>query len=255
LKKCGTLLNGKYGLEHIGGWHSHHRLALAQPSSGDVNTMRNALRDNNIPFFLISICNIGDNSRVTINGFLFSKKYDRDYLSCKWEVLEGISPVRESLQKNDSNLFITPGSKKVPIEVVNSSETNVSSKSEKTEKPKLPTDSYWTTKEGKEYLKMVYEKLKQRDDLSNVELLQLSDQRIAVSFERGRGIYEIRFPNDFPTTAPEVIEKVAADGDGIIPVSLKRMFRANKRREDTVQEFIHSLDILEKNSIILIRFS
>ena len=25
LKKCGNFLNSRFGLEHIGGWHSHHK--------------------------------------------------------------------------------------------------------------------------------------------------------------------------------------------------------------------------------------
>lgn len=254
LKKCGILLNGKFGLEHIGGWHSHHRLSLAQPSSGDVNTMRNALRDNNLPNFLISICNIGNKANVTINGFLFSKKYENDYVPCQWEVLKGTSPIRESLQKSNSDIFITPGSQETPIEVINPKEERPSTKNRDVEKPELPDDSYWTKKEGREYLKMVFEKLKNKEALSNVELLQLPDNRIAISFDHNKGSYEIRFPNDFPKNPPEVIEKMPVDGDGIIPESIKKMFRPSKKRENNIQQFIHSLDIVEKNTLFLIKF-
>src|ERR1035437_2290375 len=112
LKECGKFLNGKYGLEHIGGWHSHHRLALAHPSGGDVNTMRNALRNGNIERFLISICNIESESDVTINGFLFSRENPKDYNFCKWHILDEKSPIRETINKSNTNLFISPEAKR-----------------------------------------------------------------------------------------------------------------------------------------------
>src|SRR5262245_50845720 len=35
LRECGFLLNNRFALEHIGAWHSHHAMELAEPSPGD----------------------------------------------------------------------------------------------------------------------------------------------------------------------------------------------------------------------------
>ncbi len=254
LKKCGNLLNGKYGLEHIGGWHSHHRLSLAHPSGGDVGTMRNFFRDTNHFNFLISISNIERDSQVKINGFLFSRDNPNDYSTCDWKVYDGLSPVRENILRTDADLFIMPETKKASVSVGNDIEQSHNQKTEKVEKPDLPSDSYWSTPEGAKYLKKTFEQLKTRKDLDNIDLKQLSDKRIAISFKHKGGTYEIRFPNDFPKNAPEVIEKMPVDNDGIIAESIKKMFRPSKNRAVIVQKFIHSLDILDKDSVITITY-
>jgi hypothetical protein len=229
LKRCGTFLNSKYGLEHIGGWHSHHRLGLTKPSSGDVNTMRNALHDQNLPNFLISICNIDGNSTVSIKGYLFSKGNPNDYTPCNWNILEGISPLRDSLLREDSNLFVSPKTKRAPdqIEII---DLNNNLKNEiEVEKPELALDSYWTKPEGRTYLKNAYEKLKARTDISNVEILQLADKRIALSFYHDGDGYEIQFPEDFPKSDPEVVEK-KLDGDNeSIPEKDKKKKKSKKK--------------------------
>lgn len=254
LKKCGSFLNNKFGLEHIGAWHSHHKLSLSHPSSGDINTMRNALRGNNLPRFLISICNMS-RSDVSIGGFLFIQDDSVDYTTCDWEILDDTSPIRESIKKFDTDLFVFPETRNASINLRQKDSTEDRLKEQVVEKPELSEDSYWTRKEGQVYLKKVFEKLKDRDDLSKVEILQLADKRIAISFEYNKAIYEIIFPDDFPRSAPEVIEKLSSDEDGIIPVSLKKMFQPTKQRESIIQKFIHSLKILDRDAEIIIKFS
>ena len=255
LKECGLILNGKYGLEHIGAWHSHHHLSLAHPSSGDVNTMRNALRDGKIPQFLISICNINNDSDVSINGFLFSNNFNQDYIKCNWKILEGISSIRESISKNYSKVFIMPevntnssgkvrySNNELPKEELN-----------KHNKPVFDNNSYWLKDEGREYLKMVYEKLMKREDLTNVELLQLADSRIVISFRFNNGVYEIIFPNNFPIDPPEVIERIPVEDD-LISDSIRKLFKSSRKRDYYIQKFIKSLNILDKNSVVIVKHS
>lgn len=40
LQSVGDILNSDYGLQHIGEWHSHHRLGLDHPSGHDAQTIR-----------------------------------------------------------------------------------------------------------------------------------------------------------------------------------------------------------------------
>ena len=44
LVKVGNLLRNRYGLHHIGEWHSHHRLGLAKPSGHDSDNMTSVIR-------------------------------------------------------------------------------------------------------------------------------------------------------------------------------------------------------------------
>ena len=39
LVKVGHLLKSRFGLHHIGEWHSHHQLGLDHPSGTDIHTM------------------------------------------------------------------------------------------------------------------------------------------------------------------------------------------------------------------------
>ena len=54
LHDMGTELYDQHGMQHIGEWHSHHRLGLNQPSEGDVNTIRFTINFNYI--ILDAIC-------------------------------------------------------------------------------------------------------------------------------------------------------------------------------------------------------
>ena len=52
LTRVGRPIVEHFGLQHIGEWHSHHQLGLAQPSGHDANTMLSTIRDKHlIQFF------------------------------------------------------------------------------------------------------------------------------------------------------------------------------------------------------------
>jgi len=253
LKKCGAFLNDNFGLEHIGAWHSHHQLSLAHPSGGDVSTMRNALSDTKLPRFLISICNISYSSKVSINAFLFLSSASQDYYPCKWHIFDGISPVREKIERSGVQNFILPENKNGSIEVISEESKDTSNKKQEVEKPELAEDSYWNKQEGREYLKKVFDGLKGWDNLTDVELLQLADKRIAISLKyQGLG-YEIQFPNDFPKTPPDVILKKSANGGYSNSFSLKRVFKSEKRNDNSIQSFLKSVGIIDENTVIIIR--
>ena len=59
LTTLGRVLVDKYGLQHMGEWHSHPRLGLAHPSGHDADTMVNSIRKGNLGRFLLCIGNCG----------------------------------------------------------------------------------------------------------------------------------------------------------------------------------------------------
>lgn len=240
LRECGFLLNNRFGSEHIGAWHSHHRLELSEPSQGDVNTMKNALMETAFSRFIVSICNIVEDE-VAVNGFLFSNESLQDYTPCNWVILPGTSPIRESLEKTKDSLlglFLEPETESASFYVKNTEapDTEVTN-GRVSAKPELPSNSYWTKPEGRQYLKTVYDNMVARPDLSEVELLQLADKRIAISFKHDRVAYEIRFPNSFPNTEPEVVEKVQSNN------FLRIILRSGRRQKSRVRKFLDSLNI------------
>lgn len=88
----------EYGLQHIGEWHSHHRMSLSHPSEIDCNAMQKALGTPSslTPRFLCGIANIlGD--EVTLNLYYFSVEQGERYKHVPLEVKGGISLVRAGL--------------------------------------------------------------------------------------------------------------------------------------------------------------
>ncbi|MBL0047090.1 MAG: hypothetical protein IPP32_03225 [Bacteroidetes bacterium] len=211
LKECGKFLNGKYGFEHIGGWHSHHRLSLAHPSGGDVNTMRNALRGGNIEKFLISISNIEGNSNVTINGFLFSRNNPNDYSICNWQVLDGISPYRVDINKMNLDLFLDLNTNRISYNSNLQEVNNRNDKKGSIEKPEMPKSSFWKTDKGKETIKKMYEALNNRKDITQFEMIQKDDGRLAFRFIYKNHENEIILPHEYPEKQIEVKRKLPND--------------------------------------------
>ena len=237
LRECGFLLHDKYGIEHVGAWHSHHKLLLSEPSSGDIATMRNALQQTGFSRFIISICNIDSNSDVAVNGFLFSYEKLHRYVTCNWTILKGKSPIRENLENQENRLlglFTNPESENASY-FVNNIETPAVRENVIIEKPELPKNSYWNKTEGQNYLKKVFDQMRSRKDLSQIELLQLPDKRVAISFAHDNNDYEIRFPDNFPKGEPEVVEKVKVND------VVKIILRPPKKQKSVVRKFIDAV--------------
>jgi len=259
LKECGGVLNKLFGLEHIGAWHSHHQLGLFNPSSGDVQTMRNALRNQHPSRFLISICNIERRSSVSVGCFLFSRDNPQDYTPCNISVLPGNSPVRDSLRhynlgnsplRETGQKLHSRGHRNGPSFTLRNIETTKPTL--ETGKPHFSENSLWSKKEGHKYLKKIFDKLRDKGSLTSVEIKQLADERPAISFNHYGTIYEIRFPQDFPRSTPEVLVLSRIQNEG-------RNFWRKKQddsegpRIDEVKQIINSLGMLDDDREIRMR--
>jgi hypothetical protein len=200
--------------------------------------MRNALQQTGFSRFIISICNIDQNSDVAINGFLFSYDKLHHYINCNWVLLKGASPIRENLEKQTIGLlglFTNPESNEVSY-YVNNTESPDAQDNLILEKPELPQNSYWNTAEGRQYLKKVFEQMQGRSDLSNIELVQLPDKRVAISFAHENNDYEIRFPDNFPKSDPEVVEKVSVND------VVRIILRPPRKQKSMVRKFLDAVN-------------
>lgn len=95
LHDVGTELYDAHALQHIGEWHSHHRLGLNEPSGGDVATVGRGLREKQWPRFLLLIASIADYEagHTLHNYFLFGADTDAPQ-PVRVLLLPGTSPFR-----------------------------------------------------------------------------------------------------------------------------------------------------------------
>lgn len=92
LERVGGIVTQEYQLCHIGEWHSHHRLRLSEPSSGDSSTVTRNFPKGTCGFVLI-IANILPNGRVSLSPY-FYKEGKTTYEKGEIHILRGQSPFR-----------------------------------------------------------------------------------------------------------------------------------------------------------------
>ena len=189
----GNSVYSLFGLQHIGSWHSHHKLSLAVPSYHDCNTMANAININNLDKFFMILGNITDNGGTTINGFLFDKYNKTNYLETEWKVLHSNNIIGNSIDKDlEKHLVYIPKTKKpllVDLKIVKGKQNEVF---------KLDFEPYsWlASNKGKEELKEIFSWFNMRFSdakmfISKAKDLELKAENISILFKHD-------FPNSHP---------------------------------------------------------
>lgn len=97
----------EYGLQHIGEWHSHHKLDLSFPSGHDANTMQNSINQLNLKRMLLCIGSINQRG-IVINPFNFS--IDAHYIEAQWEIVNSYNRLRETIDRDLKNILCHPES-------------------------------------------------------------------------------------------------------------------------------------------------
>lgn len=84
-----------YALQHMGEWHSHHRIGLAEPSDGDISTVWSGMASRGWSRFVLGIANLGASEvDVTLGLYLFDAT-TRRVQPCDVRVLKGANPFRD----------------------------------------------------------------------------------------------------------------------------------------------------------------
>lgn len=107
LLDVGNFLLEKYGLQHIGEWHSHHQLGLAHPSGHDDSTMVNNIQRSHLRRFLLCIGNC-TNRASSLNAFNFHEDHGYDYVKARWSIKECESPYRALVDQDLKDVLIHP---------------------------------------------------------------------------------------------------------------------------------------------------
>ena len=199
LETIGKFLYERYGLHHIGEWHSHHQLGLAQPSGHDATTMVESIRENHLGRFLLCIGNCTDTSS-TLNAFNFSEDAGYEYVNAKWLVKEneGI-PYRELIDRDLERFLIHPNTPRPchgNLNLVNEMTPQASS-------PQYAQGYWFNDKHNRVVFKSIMDKLKEHS--CHECSVQMDDKgyiHLTVHYEKLD--ISIFFTENFPNTPPDI---------------------------------------------------
>ena len=178
LQSVGNILIHKYGLQHIGEWHSHHQLGLARPSGHDASTMATSIEEKGLNRFLLCIGNIR-HREPTINPFNFVAGYGTDYKAAEWIVKELDSPFRHVV------------------------DTKASVRSDVS--PRLYDHTYWLNhKENNAILKQIMDKIVAFPSTQEVKVLLDENKHVSLTIKQGSRYLRIYFGEEFPSAPPQI---------------------------------------------------
>lgn len=103
LRSTFSWFNKQFGMQHLGSWHSHHKLGLARPSGYDINTVKKAMNTASLDRMFIIITTISERN-VGMGGYYFKKVMKKDFEIVNWNIMEGKNPFRPCYP----NLIIPP---------------------------------------------------------------------------------------------------------------------------------------------------
>lgn len=201
LFNVGKALQNRHGLQHIGEWHSHHRLGLARPSGHDVSTVVKAINDCRLQkFFLVIGCI--DRDTPSLNGFMFHQEQQRNYSPVNWVILEGTSPIRSDVDATfESSLLYIPRTQSInKINIPTTTLENVSY-----HKPVFTEDNWLESDEGQEKLKKIYEGLQYQ--YGTVKMYLQNNSNLLLQFQHNRNTYDVILPSNFPYSRPIISKK------------------------------------------------
>jgi hypothetical protein len=203
LLAAGNRLHELHGLQHIGTWHSHHRLKLFQPSHGDSVTMQRALESHGFHSWLLTICTFAEDAdTVEMHGYLYRAGGRETHQQITWLLLPGSSPIRAALEATSDVPFVAPRTETAAFEAVPGSSFAASATVGASGTPAFPSTSFMSTTEGRNEFHRFFERLSTIEQ--NVEILQREDGRVSLCLERDGYMFDVVFPHSYPVLNPVI---------------------------------------------------
>lgn len=201
LVNVGNKLIKRYGLQHIGEWHSHHHLGLSHPSGHDAATMRQSISDNHLGRFLLCIGTC-DSHSTNLNAFCFSEG-EYEYHQAAWQVKEMSSPFRNVVDTELSGVIIQPINRTSHMDgLLTLTEDDIHKKT--LSKPNY-VQGYWLSdKANNKVLKNIIDYLASVNSQSRVTVRLDSNKIAHVVIDHGIYEDEVSFPERFPNTPPKI---------------------------------------------------
>ena len=191
LVSVGRALKERYGLHHIGEWHSHHRLGLARPSGHDAHTMNSTIREKNLGRFLLCIGNCTATT-ATVGAFLCD---GRNCTDMGWSVVEAESPLRGLADSELDRILVHP-----------SSRPTARRREEAGERPDY-APGYWLRERGNAaVLNDIIAYVRASSGGKDVRPLLNGSGEVVLRVGSGHVYEDILFPAGFPARAPELLK-------------------------------------------------
>lgn len=196
LVTVGNVLVHHYGLQHIGEWHSHHKLGLAQPSAHDASTMADTIREKSLPQFLLCIGNCSDVDS-TLNPFNFTLGAGYNYVKAQWTVKDIDSPYRILIDRELKDILIQPAisTPSYKMDKINKNASAIGNSNE----------GYWfRNKRNRLVLKKILDFIVSYPQQAHCAIQMDSQNHVQLLVKRHNQEERIYFPSEFPQTAPEI---------------------------------------------------
>lgn len=190
LEQVGNILVSKFGLMHIGEWHSHHQLGLDRPSGHDAHTMQSTIDKRHLNRFLLCIgnCKSGQYSIKPYNFF----EGQSSFVNSSWVIKGEISPLRKLIDgelKNNSLSLV---------------------RSESLSNNENIKETWFDKKENRVQLKLILDYISSIPTSKSAKAhLEGKEVKISVEFPDRNEL--ISFPTDFPGS-PIYVTRSYLDG-------------------------------------------
>lgn len=192
----GNVLVHHYGLQHIGEWHSHHKLGLAHPSEHDASTMASTIKEKNLSRFLLCIGNC-TNIESTLKPFNFTSNAGYNFVKAQWIVKNIDSPYRSLIDAELKDILIQPSTVKPAYKTIgiNKSLSEI----------ELPSNGYWfEAKQNRLVLKSIIDFIESYPNKAHCSIKMDNQNHIHLFVKRLDRDEYIYFPSKFPQVAPEI---------------------------------------------------
>lgn len=196
LHQIGSVIVNRFGLHHIGEWHSHHQLGLAQPSGHDAQTMIRSIRNHRLNRFLCCIGNC-TNEHSTLNAFNFTE--NDQYCRAEWKIIDLDSPFRSVIDAYLGDQLTKP--RTASASYVSHS---FHATSPKAATPVYP-EGYWLNEKSNRVILKSFLDIVANHNPSLETSVNLDSSRIVHIVSDGSSYHEdILFDLDFPHSGPSV---------------------------------------------------
>ncbi len=202
LQSAGQKVIDRYGIQHIGEWHSHHELGLSQPSGHDVRSILVGMDSDKLNRFVLGI-GVCRNGVSSINAFTFHKDYRQRCEEALWEVKPGESPIRTAFDKEFSQLVYQPGVEKANMGGLKLNRPADGEAAQ--EAAPIFKEEYWIRKkENTAQLKQIMDFLAAKTGVIEVHTQVSENGELNLKVVCAKDFFDVLFPLEFPKAAPLV---------------------------------------------------
>ncbi len=205
LDLVGNLLLDRYGLQHIGEWHSHHQLGLARPSGHDASTMFHALERVPLRHLLLCIGNYRDGYSA-INPYTFHESDPDHYCEALWKVKDMESPFRPIIDRELAQVLIHPRTRELRHGLQRLVSEHAATNSQPAPQGPMLGGVNWLKRTGNiDRLKHIVATVKER--YAGLSVQTQMDETGMVNLNIDNGAFEVRFPSRFPQEPPQFLRQ------------------------------------------------